>query len=319
MKPRAPLLVLGMLASSVALGGGAAVVGAPGQSSAQVSVREGRVTTTDGVELYYRVVGEGQETVLVPLATLHGDRLDALAGPDRQVVLFDPRNRGRSGAAELSRVSLDRQIDDVEAIREAVGAERVDLIGWSGLGMELWAYVLRHPDRVRRFVQLAPVPPRQEPWIQDMIADRAERLDSVAVREFLRRVEAGEFAEDPAERCRASNQIEWAASFADPAGVADTPDVCAYPNEWGVNLGPYFEALLGSFGTYDWRPTLDSVPVPRLVVHGARDNIPLEGNMEWVRGQPNARVLVIEGAGHWPHYERPDRVIEVIATFLDGG
>lgn len=276
------------------------------------------MATADGVELHYRVVGDGQETILVPLATLHSDRLDALARPNRKVVLFDPRNRGRSEAAELSRVSLERQMDDVEAIRKAVGAERVDLIGWSGLGMELWAYVLRHPERVRRFVQLAPIPPRQEPWIQEMLADRAERLDSVAVREFRRQVEEGEFVGDPAARCRASNRIEWAATFADPAGVSETPDVCEYPNEWGVNLGPYFDALLGSFGTYDWRPTLDSVPVPRLVIHGARDNIPRGGNAEWVRGQPNARILVVEGAGHWPHYERSERVLPAIAAFLDG-
>lgn len=58
---------------------------------------------------------------------------------------------------------------------------------------------------------------------------------------------------------------------------------------------------------FDWTDSLARVAkVPRLVIHGARDNTPLAGNREWVAHQPNARLLVVEGAGHWPHYERPD-------------
>lgn len=293
---------------------------APGAPSlgAQTPVWDGYVTTPDGVRLYHRIVGDGPEVVLVPVATFHGTRLDALANDRRRIVLFDPRHRGRSGRGDLASVSLDRQIADVEAVRGAVGAERVDLIGWSGLGMELWAYALRHPERVRRIVQLAPIPPRQEPWIGRMVADRAVRLDSAALEDFGARVAAGAFTDDPEGRCQESNRIEWAATFADPARVDEAPDVCKLPNEWGQNLGPYFDALLGSFGAYDWRPSLDSVPVPRLVIHGAQDNIPLEGNMEWVEGRPEARILVVEGAGHWPHYERPEEVLRAIDAFLGG-
>lgn len=46
--------------------------------------------------------------------------------------------------------------------------------------------------------------------------------------------------------------------------------------------------------------------------------MPLEGNREWVQGQPNARLLIVDGAGHWPHYERPQIVLLAIDAFLDG-
>ena len=54
------------------------------------------------------------------------------------------------------------------------------------------------------------------------------------------------------------------------------------------------------------------------MIHGARDNTPLAGNREWVAGQANARLLVIEGAGHWPHYEQPDVTLRAIDAFLSG-
>jgi len=35
-----------------------------------------------------------------------------------------------------------------------------------------------------------------------------------------------------------------------------------------------------------------------------------------VTGQANARLLVIPGAGHWPHYEQPDLTLRAIDQFL---
>ncbi len=81
----------------------------------------------------------------------------------------------------------------------------------------------------------------------------------------------------------------------------------------------YLEALFGSYGDYDWRPQLRVVTAPRLVIHGAEDNIPLEGIKEWVAGEPNARLLVLQGTGHWPHYEKRGAVIEAVDAFLSGG
>jgi pimeloyl-ACP methyl ester carboxylesterase len=52
------------------------------------------------------------------------------------------------------------------------------------------------------------------------------------------------------------------------------------------------------------------------VLHGASDNTPLTGNREWVDGQANARLQVIDGAGHWPHYEQPGVTLDAIISFL---
>lgn len=74
-----------------------------------------------------------------------------------------------------------------------------------------------------------------------------------------------------------------------------------------------------SIAGFDWTDSLPLVArIPRLVIHGARDNTPLAGNREWVAGQPNARILVVEGAGHWPHYEQPAQVLPAIDQFLEG-
>ncbi len=109
-------------------------------------------------------------------------------------------------------------------------------------------------------------------------------------------------------------------TFGDSSDVRLAPDVCTYPTEAPERVGAYWGALLATIEGFDWTDSLDRVGrIPRLVVHGGRDNTPLAGNNEWVAGQPNARMFVVEGAGHWPHYERPEAVIPAIERFLAGG
>jgi pimeloyl-ACP methyl ester carboxylesterase len=141
----------------------------------------------------------------------------------------------------------------------------------------------------------------------------------VALAAFRARVAAGEFASTPVAMCRARRAIDTPALFADTSQWSRTPDVCEYPNELPSRLGAYFGALFQTLGDFDWRDSLPRVTIPRLVVHGAADNTPLEGNREWVTGQPNARLVVIDAAGHWPHYEQPERTLAAIAAFLGGG
>ncbi|MFS0896354.1 alpha/beta hydrolase [Mycolicibacterium litorale] len=56
---------------------------------------------------------------------------ERLAGPDRRVVAFDLRGRGRSEITPPGTYGLDSHASDVLAVADALGAETVDLAGWS--------------------------------------------------------------------------------------------------------------------------------------------------------------------------------------------
>jgi proline iminopeptidase len=290
----------------------------PAPSDSPLVATDDSLITADSVRLYYRVIGSGAETVIVPLAVFHGTQLDALARHHRLVV-YDPRGRGRSDTVPPAKISLKHNLRDLDTLRATVGADRVALIGWSGLGMELFVYTLWHPERVTRLVQLAPVAPRWHPWVDSLGADRARRTDSTGLATLRRREARGDFENDPAGHCRARAEVFTPATFGDPSLVRLAPDLCVYPTEWPDRIGSYFGALMRSIEGFDWTDSLSRVAqVPRLVIHGELDNTPLKGNREWVAGHPNARLLVVQGAGHWPHYERPEVVLPAIERFLKG-
>jgi len=147
---------------------------------------------------------------------------------------------------------------------------------------------------------------------------RSEQVDASAIEALDRRADAGEFAESPEAYCRLRNALTDPSNFVDARFVSQIPDVCALENEWPVNLWPYFGALLPSFGDYDWRDELEDLRMPRLVIHGREDGIPLSGATAWVAGYPEARLVVLSPSGHFPYIEQKETVIAAIQTFLDG-
>lgn len=287
------------------------------QAQVPVPVREGKATTPDGVELHYRVAGAGGPVVIAPFALYLEKALDPLAR-GRRIVTYDPRGRGRSQAVSPDKVSVDHLLIDVDTIRRAMRAERVALIGSSGAGMEMFVYALRNPGRVSRLVQLAPVAARWEPYGEQMMADREARTDPRSLASLRSRIAAGDFSGKPVEECRARDRVTGPAMMADPAKYALVPDVCVHANELPQAIGAYFEALFPTISGYDYRDRLGEVTIPRLVIYPERDNIPRAGVEEWVRGQPNARILYLEDSGHLPYVEQPEATIRAIDAFLDG-
>src|SRR6476659_7217150 len=119
----------------------------------------GRVGVEPGIELAIEVRGEGPALVCVPgfggAQEDFADHLEALAERWR-VITVDLRGHGDSDApSDSSSYSLDRLARDVEAVADAVGAERFRLLGHSMGGMVARRIVLDRPERVAALVMMS--------------------------------------------------------------------------------------------------------------------------------------------------------------------
>lgn len=85
-------------------------------------------------------------------------------------------------------------------------------------------------------------------------------------------------------------------------------------NVWDFHLA----AVVGSFGDWDWRPELSRVANPVLTIHGDYDGLPLDGAREWVASLPDAQLLIVPQAGHFPWAEEPEIVFPAIHGLLTG-
>src|SRR5439155_14953818 len=109
---------------------------AAGCGSRGLVARQGMIDVPGG-RVWYRIVGSGKRT---PLLLLHGGPgapgyylkpLAALAD-ERPVVFYDQLGCGRSPApSDTSLWTIDRFVQELAAVRKALGLERVHLYGTS--------------------------------------------------------------------------------------------------------------------------------------------------------------------------------------------
>jgi pimeloyl-ACP methyl ester carboxylesterase len=279
----------------------------------------GTVPTSDGLELFYERRGGGQDVVVVPSASWVARDMDALA-PDRSVVFYDIRGRGRSSAIlDEAHLALERDVDDLEVLRAALGIERMALVGWSYHGALAARYALAHPGRVERLLMVGPTAPAEEPYWMDFL----ERFGLRCKTEWLRELEvlrrAGTKESDPLKWCRAVHEVFFRAYVADQASLERMKSCpCVEPNLDADRVNDQGRRLLEKLGAYDWRGEFDGLSVPTLLLHGAEDPVALSGTEEWHRILPDSQLLVWEEVGHMPWIEVPERFFDVANRFLAG-
>ncbi len=114
------------------------------------------VATPDG-RIYYEREGAGPALILVPggpggtHANFHPwfSRLAA----KYTVIYFDNLGRGRSDRLkDPKRYTVERDAEDIEALRQALGFERITVLGHSYGSMPALAYAVKYANRLDRLI-----------------------------------------------------------------------------------------------------------------------------------------------------------------------
>jgi len=281
-------------------------------------MRDGYVTTVDGLRLYFQQIGSGPRLLVAPSGVPFLDQL-AGATATHTIVAFDLRNRGRSDivTGPPSERPLDDEADDIEAVRRHFGAESLDLLGHSYVGIVAILYARRHSSRVGRLIQIGP------PGPDGSIEHPRHPDDDLLLKGILAKAGTlqGETGLDDEERCRRFWDILRPLYAVDPRDVAklDAWQRCHLETERRAFAYIMTRIVPALGATRLSAADLESVTVPVLTIHGRRDrSAPHAGGCDWVGILSNARLLSIEDAGHMPWIEAPQAVLGAIATFLAG-
>ncbi len=308
-------LAVAFAVAVAATAGDATARGAQGPPTAEDS----GYVEIDGADLFYRTMGQGP-----PILVLHGgpsigheylvDGLRPLADRYR-LIFFDQRGIGRStGSADSSRLTVSRYLDDIESMRLTLAGEPVVVLGHSWGGALALSYAIDRPEAVRALVLVDPTEPGSR--------FRARRDENLA---------RATTAVDSTELARLFASDGYAAG--DPEVVEDIYRTIYRP--WlgdrsavvRFHFGLDLEAALrgravgarvvaSDAGLARWAD-LERLIVPTLIVHGEEDPIPVEMARRLASQIDGARLEVLEGVGHFPMIERPERLRAILRDYLD--
>jgi proline iminopeptidase len=285
----------------------------------------------NGARHYYRVAGPATAGA-PPVVFLHGGpgqgsaHFDALAGPFMErrlrMVYFDQRGSGHSERPASGDYALSTLVEDIEALRRALGVPKVALLGHSFGGSLALEYAAKYPERVSHVVFVAGL------WDTPLQCRlRAERLAELRPEAYAR-VRGDTLA--PGGARRSDCELEFRAlsgsereryhlelMFPDPAVSQRIDSVNAAR---GVrNTGELSRALFRA-GLLQYRFTRhDRLTMPVLVIAGRFDGAARPASLrELARRLPNARLVEYERSGHFVYLDEPDRFASEVSAFILG-
>jgi proline iminopeptidase len=296
----------------------------PQHSSGAHAPREG-FAPVEGASLYYRDIGQG-----LPIIVLHGGPgfdhnyllpdLDCLADTYR-LIYYDQRGRGRSaGNVQPTGISIQSEMDDLEALRVYFQLESVALLGHSWGGLLAMEYALRYPMRVSHLILMNTAPASHDDCMLFERERDANDLDAVGT---LRDLESRPgFAEGDDLETRAAYYRIYFRSTLRSSELLDR----LIEN---LRVGWTKEGVLqaGAIGNQLWRetyetagydllPKLTELDVPTLVLHGDYDFVPVACATHIAGAIPGARLMVLRDCGHFSYIERPDEVHTALSEFF---
>jgi L-proline amide hydrolase len=278
-------------------------------TSLEATVREFKAQSGDAT-LFMRSVGGYDGGPLLVL--LHGGPgvsheymlpLEALASDKLRVVSYDQRGVGCSTGI-VSTDPMKDYIEDLEAVRQALGAERIHLLGSSAGGLPTMGYAADHPELVASIIFVDSLPPT----VTQLNLGFEYRNVLVAQ---LR--EEGLIPEQLPEDATEELIALLPAYFADPRH----PNVTLGLN--GARVNPVIgDEVMNGLGDYDLRPCLAHITMPALsfiskVPFGAAFAGELAGELP----QGSSRRILMKECGHIPWAECPEWFLSEVRAFLE--
>jgi len=273
-----------------------------------------------GGRVWYQIAGSGRG---IPLLVLHGGPgipsyyLKPLAGlgHDRMVVFYDQLGCGRSPApADSSLWTIDRFVQELAAVRKALGLQEVHLYGTSWGTILALEYMKTHPEGVESLVLASPALDIHQ-WMRD-----ADSLKRTLPDSTLRVIEDAEEHSTTGSQAYQAAMMEYYRLYVarKQPWSADLDSAFA---QMGVSVyttmdGPSEFTISGTLRDYDGRASLKDLHVPVLYTCGEYDEALPRTVASFAASTPGSEMRIFPGAAHCTALDDSAAYVSAIQDFL---
>ena len=288
---------------------------------------DGRYYTVNGKKLWTVSFGTGEPLFFIAggpggaHASLRA--MDSLASVST-LVYYDGFGRGRSDTADvITDYSLDRDIEDLEELRKAMGFGKIDVLGHSYGTVVAQGYALKYPENVSHLILIAPFHSNRMWQENDDNCNREIKTQYPEIWDSLMILrDQGYVSGDPVHY-NLYFQIPYPFLYAYSPDNYVNRKPLDYPNMFNIKLYYQMVGKDGDFrvesdiGAFNYRDRLKDLPMPVLILAGRYDRVAVPRMMvQYKEFCPQAEFHMFEKSGHNPFIEEPEKTFEVIIDFL---
>lgn len=296
----------------------------------------------NGVELWYKIAGKAKPPQ-APVLFLHGgpgynsysfeNTVGVQLEARMQVIYLDERGSGRSQRPADGDYRMSTLVEDVESLRESLGAPQLTLMGHSFGGTIALEYAARYPEHVRKLIILdgaSDMPRTFALWESEIEQRYPGAWKAVREGDGGRKLEAAEAQNDGCAVAKAEFRLETAAlrnmdgqAFRDWQQFHNQRyrrEQSALDEVSGLrNTGEIGAAYFGPDSNFPcYRFTAWSrLTMPALIVGGKYDGAIGPEQMRTLASQlPHARFDEFKQSGHFVYAEQPAKFVRDVAAFV---
>jgi len=273
-----------------------------------------------GGRVWYNVVGTGDRT---PLLVLHGGPggssyyLKPLAalGDDRPVIFYDQLGGGHSDKPMDSTLwTMDRFVQEVTAVREALGLERVHIMGHSFGTLILADYLKTKPKGVRSAIFASPVLDLPG-YIADVAGllrkfpDSTQRIITDAEKNGTTNSAAYQSAMMDFYHSHVGRKLPWSADL-------DSTITQLNPGPYVYMQGPSEFTITGTLKSYNQTASLKDITVPTLFLSGEFDEAVPSRVETFQKMTPGSKLEIVPNAAHMTMQDQPGAVLKILRDWF---
>jgi len=288
------------------------------------TIREGLIPFR-GFHTWYRIVGEGEHDGKRPLLALHGGpgcphesllALDPIAASGRRVIMYDQLGCGNSPApSDPSRWTVELYVEEVGAVREALGLDDVHILGQSWGGMLAQEFALTQPAGLASLV-LSSTLSSAALWAAEANRLRSELPPEIQAR--LTEFEASGRTDDPAYEEAGMEFMRRHACRMDPWPEPLQRAIANVNREVYLTMwGPSEFYPTGTLKHWSTTERLGEIDVPTLITSGRYDESTPAINAVLHAGISGSEQVIFEHSAHSALFEEQDAYLRTVIDFLD--
>jgi proline iminopeptidase len=300
------------------------------ESSSVYAMREGYVDA-NGVMIYYKIFGRGKPLVIVhggPGAS-HDYFLPYLTPLARhyQLIFIDERGSGRSQTLEdVSAYTVENMVEDVEAVRQALGLGQVSLLGHSYGGVLAQAYALKYQKNLSALIlastfsstkALNEVFAQMKEKMPPELRDRINRLESDGLYGHGRDYEKNRYTTE-------YMTAAWGDGYF-PYLYRNRPDPNYDPIDNGKMSWALYREMWGSQGEFivdgnlksvEYTDRLATIKVPTLLLAGDHDECDPTMSKVMQAKIAGSKLVILPESGHMTFVDQPGLFEKAVEDFL---
>ena len=291
----------------------------------EVKHAPGNYVTVNGKKLWYEVEGKGDPILLIPggpgNSHIYFHPWFSELAKNFKIIYFDAYGRGKSDHANSpDQYSFKGDVEDIEALRKALGFDKWNVLGHSYGGMVAQQYALDYPNSVDKLILVSTFY-SGEMWQENDNSSNYEIRNQYP--------EVWQKVMELRDEGKTSSSQEHIDAYSVPSGLLYFYDASnAYKvsrDSLSMNTDVYYQIagkdadflISGNIGKLDFRDKLKYLKMPMLILQGRFDRISIPRfAIKYKSYAPQAEFVMFERSGHDPFIEEPDKTFKVIADFL---